>query len=182
LFVLPEKEMPLLSMLLFGGLASTLNTIHVHQGQPPQVVQSVDLCKYVGQWYEIARLPNWFERKCVGGVTATYSARPDGRIDVINECLSCSGKTLTARGVARVVDPPNNAKLKVTFFPPFSGDYWILDLGPNYEYSVVGDPNRKYLWILSRTPRMDENLYRCLLGKMAAQGFDVSRMIRTAQP
>lgn len=174
--------MLLLSMLMFGELFSGVDGIMAHRRQPPQVVQAVDLSKYVGQWYEIARLPNWFERSCAGGVTATYSMRPDGRIDVVNECLSCSGKTLTVKGVAKVVDPITNAKLKVTFFAPFCGDYWILDLGRNYQYTVVGDPNRKYLWILSRTPRMDEDLYRCLLAKMAAQGFDTSRMIRTSQP
>jgi apolipoprotein D and lipocalin family protein len=168
--------------VLMGELLLSEDPIVPLRRQPPQVVQSVDLSKYAGKWYEIARLPNWFELRCNGSVTATYSIRSDGRIDVVNECLSNSGTTITAQGVARVVDPNTNAKLKVTFFGPFAGDYWILDLGPNYEYAVVGAPSRRYLWILSRTPRLNEELYRSLLAKMAAQGFDTSRMIRTFQP
>lgn len=156
---------------------------HGYEGrQPLTVVPSVDLAKYAGQWYEIARLPNRFEKKCVSSVTATYSLRADGKIDVLNQCKKASGKLQTAKGKAKVVDKKSNAKLKVTFFWPFYGDYWILDLGANYEYSVVGDESRKYLWILSRTPQIDEALYQGLLAKMANQGFDTSRMIKTPQP
>lgn len=146
------------------------------------VVSSVDLARYAGRWYEIARLPNRFEKKCVSSVTATYSLRTDGKIDVLNQCKKASGKLETAKGKAKVVDEKSNAKLKVTFFWPFYGDYWILDLGANYEYSVVGDESRKYLWILARTPQMDDSLYQRLLATMAVQGFDTSRMIKTPQP
>lgn len=146
------------------------------------VVPSVDLNKYAGLWYEIARLPNRFEKKCVSSVTATYSLRPDGKIDVINRCKKASGEIATAKGKARVVDKTTNAKLKVTFFWPFYGDYWILDLGANYEYAVVGDESRKYLWLLSRTPQIDDALYQALLARMADQGFDTSRVIKTLQP
>lgn len=148
----------------------------------PKVVSAVDLSRYVGRWYEIARLPNRFEKKCADSVTATYSLRSDGSIQVVNRCRKSSGEYTTATGKAKVVDKTTNAKLKVTFFWPFYGDYWILDLGPNYEYAVVGAPDRDYLWILSRSPRMDEALYQELLGKMAAQGFETEKMIRTVQP
>ncbi len=146
-----------------------------------EVVSSVDLSRYVGRWYEIARLPNRFERKCADSVTATYALRPDGKIEVVNRCRKSSGEYTTAKGKAKIVDKKTKAKLKVTFFWPFYGDYWILDLGSNYEYAVVGDPSREYLWILSRTPRIEEALYQQLLGKMAARGFKTERMIRTSQ-
>jgi len=147
-----------------------------------EVVASVDLSRYVGQWYEIARLPNRFEKKCADSVTATYTLRPDGKIEVVNRCRKATGEFTMANGKAKIVEQKTNAKLKVTFFWPFSGDYWILDLGPNYEYAVVGDPSRNYLWILSRTPQIDEALYQQLLAKMAARGFQTGRMIRTIQP
>ena len=146
-----------------------------------EVVQAVDLSRYVGRWYEISRLPNGFQKKCVDSVTADYAMRPDGQIEVINRCRKASGEYTTAKGRAKIVDKKTNAKLKVTFFWPFYGDYWILDLGPNYEYAVVGEPGRKYLWILSRSPQMDETVHRQLLEKMAARGFKTEMMIRTSQ-
>ena len=146
-----------------------------------EVVQAVDLSRYVGRWYEISRLPNSFQKKCADSVTADYAIRPDGKIEVINRCRKASGEYTTAKGRAKIVDKKTNAKLKVTFFWPFYGDYWILDLGPNYEYAVVGEPGRKYLWILSRSPQMDETLYRQILEKMAARGFKTEMMIRTPQ-
>jgi apolipoprotein D and lipocalin family protein len=146
-----------------------------------EVVQSVDLSRYVGRWYEISRLPNRFQKKCLDSVTAEYAMRPDGKIEVINRCRKASGEYATAKGKAKIVDKKTNAKLKVTFFWPFYGDYWILDLGENYEYAVVGEPGRKYLWILSRSPQMDEALYQQLLRKMAARGFKTELMIRTSQ-
>ena len=147
-----------------------------------KMVQSVDLTRYVGLWYEISRLPNPFQKKCSDMVTANYKMRADGKIEVINRCRKASGEYATAKGKAKIVDKKTNAKLKVTFFWPFYGDYWILDLGPNYEYAVVGEPGRKYLWILSRSPQMEEALYQQLLRKMAAQGFNTEIMIRTSQP
>jgi apolipoprotein D and lipocalin family protein len=147
-----------------------------------EVVGAVDLSRYAGRWYEIARLPNRFEKKCADSVTATYTLRSDGKVDVVNRCRKANGEYTTAKGKARIVDKKTNAKLKVTFFWPFYGDYWILDLGPNYEYAVVGAPNRDYLWILSRTPQLDEQLYQRLLREMATRGFATDRMIRTSHP
>lgn len=152
------------------------------QKEELEVVQSVELTRYVGRWYEIARLPNSFQKKCADTVTADYTIRADGKIEVTNRCRKASGEYATAKGEAKIVDKKTNAKLKVTFFWPFYGDYWILELGPNYEYAVVGEPDRKYLWILSRSPRMDEALYQQLLERMAAKGFNTEMMIRTSQP
>ncbi len=146
------------------------------------VVGAVDLSRYAGRWYEIARLPNRFEKKCADSVTATYTLGSDGKVDVVNRCRKANGEYTTATGKAKIVDKKTNAKLKVTFFWPFYGDYWILDLGPNYEYAVVGAPNRDYLWILSRTPQLDEQLYQRLLREMATRGFATDRMIRTSHP
>ena len=149
---------------------------------PLEVVPFVDLSRYAGQWYEIARFPHRFQKGCVGS-KAEYSLRTDGRIDVLNECHegSFSGKIKNAKGKARIVDNKTNAKLKVSFFWPFSGDYWIIDLGKDYEYAVVGHPDRSYLWILSRTNKMDETIYQEILGRIKKRGFDVTKLIRTPQ-
>src|SRR5688572_9563974 len=169
----------LITLLSFTGVAAV-----ALEGRKDEleVVQSVDLTRYVGRWYEIARLPNGFQKKCTDMVTADYTMRTDGRIEVVNRCRKASGEYSTAKGKAKVVDKKSNAKLKVTFFWPFYGDYWILELGANYEYAVVGEESRKYLWILSRTPQIDETFYQELLARMANQGFDTSRIIKTPQP
>lgn len=151
--------------------------------RPLEVVASVDLHRYLGTWYEIATIPHFFQKDCVG-VTADYSLRPDGDIAVINTChkKTLDGPVKTAKGKAWVVDRSTNAKLKVRFFWPFSGDYWIIELDAGYQWAVVGAPDRDYLWILCRTPHMDEALYSALLGKATAKGFDVGRLKRTPQP
>ncbi len=145
-----------------------------------EVVPHVDLEKYLGKWYEIAHLPAKFQDGC-SETTATYSLNDDGTISVRNECKR-NGKLKTAKGKAKVVDQATGAKLKVSFFWPFYGDYWIVKLGSNYEYSVVGTPDRKYLWLLSRTPQMDERLFSELTEFARSQGFDIARLIRTIQP
>ena len=166
--------MTVLTATLLAGMAS------VERKSELEVVNAVDLSRYTGRWYEIARLPNRFEKKCADSVTANYTLRSDGKIEVVNRCRKANGEYTTAKGKAKIVDKKTNAKLKVTFFWPFYGDYWILDLGPNYGYAVVGAPDRDYLWILSRTPELDEQLYPQLLEKMAAQGFQTQKMIRTS--
>ncbi|MEO8435750.1 MAG: lipocalin family protein [Pyrinomonadaceae bacterium] len=171
------------SLIVITMIASTLMAAITSDDRKGdlEVVDSVDLSRYAGRWYEIARLPNRFEKKCADSVTADYALRPDGRIEVVNRCRKTNGEYTTAKGKAKIVDQKTNAKLKVTFFWPFYGDYWILDLGPNYEYAVVGDPSRDYLWILSRAPRMDEGVYQQLLVRMRTRGFKTERMIRTLQ-
>lgn len=171
------------SLVVITMIASTLMVAITSDDRKGdlEVVESVDLSRYVGRWYEIARLPNRFEKKCADSVTADYALRPDGKIEVVNRCRKTNGEYATAKGKAKIVDKKTNAKLKVTFFWPFYGDYWILDLGPNYENAVVGDPSRDYLWILSRKPRMDEAVYQQLLAKMQTRGFKTELMIRTSQ-
>lgn len=144
-----------------------------------QVVSFVDLGKYLGKWYEIAHLPAKFQQNC-DETTATYTLLDNGSISVINECKK-DEKIKVAKGKAKVVDKMTNAKLKVTFFWPFYGDYWIISLGETYDYAVVGTPDRKYLWILSRTPKMDNNLFSQLIEIAKSKGFDVSKLIITRQ-
>jgi len=144
-----------------------------------EVVPHVELEKYLGKWYEIAHLPAKFQEGC-NETTATYTLLKDGSISVLNQCTK-NGKMKQAKGKAKVVDKNSNAKLKVTFFWPFSGDYWIIKLGNDYDYSVVGTPNRKYLWILSRTPQMDDKLYSQLVEYAKSKGFDVNKLIKTLQ-
>jgi apolipoprotein D and lipocalin family protein len=149
---------------------------------PLETVAHVDLSRYVGTWYEIASFPQSFQRGCTA-TTATYTPRPDGGIDVLNRCRqgSLDGKEKTALGRARVADGSTNAKLEVSFFRPFWGDYWIIDLAGDYAYAVVGHPGRDYLWILSRTPTMAEPTYQAIVARLQGQGYETSRLVRTLQ-
>jgi len=144
-----------------------------------EVVAQVDIQKYLGKWYEVARLPTPFQEGCTE-TTATYSLLPNGKVTVLNECIK-KGRPKKAKGTAKVVDKTTGAKLKVTFFWPFYADYWIIKLAENYEYAVVGTPNRKYLWILCRTPQMREMLLLELVEFAKSMGFDMDELIRTRQ-
>jgi apolipoprotein D and lipocalin family protein len=150
---------------------------------PLEVVPHVDLHRYLGTWYEIASFPAWFQKGCFC-TKAEYSLREDGLIKVVNTCRKNGpdGKIDRAEGKAFIVPGSNNAKLRVQFFWPFRGDYWILDLDEQYSYAVVGVPSREYCWILSRTPEMNPDLYLTLVQRLKAKGFDVSRFQRTFQP
>ena len=147
-------------------------------------VASVDLSRYAGTWYEIARLPMWFQRHCVDS-KAIYSSRPDGLVGVHNECVTESGGVEQAEGVATVVDPTTNARLTVAFDNWFArlfgssreGNYWILDLDPEYRIAMVGTPDRRYLWILSRTPQLEDSTYQRLVERARQLGYPVSDLI-----
>ena len=171
-----------LVLLLASGVSAQTKSSDVRP------VARVDLKKYVGLWYEIARYPNRFQKQCDRNVTADYSIQPDGRIRVVNRCIKPDGSTSEAAGVARVVDTATNAKLKVRFAPswlgalPFVwGDYWIIGLADDYSSAVVGTPDRAYLWILSRAPSLDEQAWRAALAAIRENGFDESRLTKTAQ-
>jgi apolipoprotein D and lipocalin family protein len=146
-----------------------------------QTVTRVELSRYLGSWYEIARYPNRFEKQCDRDVSVTYGLREDGRISVLNTCVKADGTRDEAKGWAKISDPSTNAKLKVTFFWPFFGNYWVLELGQNYEYAVVGEPGRKYLWILSRRPDMSKEQYQKITGNLAAKGYDAAKLVRVKQ-
>lgn len=169
-------------------LLSAAMVVRAESSDPPlSVVPSVDLTRYSGVWYEIARLTNRFEKKCVGDVTAHYSLLTRESLRVVNRCRKMNGRFTEAKGVARLADKTGaNSRLKVRFAPSFFsflpfvwGDYQVIDLAPDYSYALVGEPGRKYLWILSRTPQLDQATYRKLTEFAAAQGFDVSKLVRT---
>lgn len=138
-------------------------------------VPFVDLDRYMGRWYSIASIPQWFERDCFAS-RADYSLRDDGKVTVVNSCNkgSINGPLDIANGVARVVDTETNAQLAVSFFWPFEGDYWILALATDYSYALVGAPDRRSLWILSRAPILDEAVVTELLATATELGFDAT--------
>jgi apolipoprotein D and lipocalin family protein len=149
--------------------------------KPPTTVERVDLQRYSGTWFEIAKFPQWFELGCEN-VTATYSVLPDGTVSVWNRCQETGGRMRDAKGIARVADSVSNAKLKVKFnASPFEGDYWVLRLSDDYSTAAVGSPDRGSLWILHREKKMEEGAYRKLVESLKSDGFDVGRLERTKQ-
>lgn len=147
------------------------------QQNPPTTVKYVDLKKYVGLWYEIAKIPNSFQDQCKKNTTAKYTLNSNGEISVTNSCIDEVGKEDDADGVVRVVDKKSNAKLEVSFvsffgWRPFWGDYWIIGLDENYQWAIVGTPNRKYGWVLSRTPNLDSTTMNKVFGILKDQGYD----------
>lgn len=144
-----------------------------------KVVEYLDINKYTGTWYEIARIPNSFERN-LDNVSATYTLKENGRIQVYNKgyLIKNRNKLKEIKGEAWIPDKDCPAKLKVRFFWPFYGKYWVLSLGENYQYALVGNPSRKYLWILSRTKQLNAEIYKNLLEQAKNQGFDISKIIK----
>jgi len=152
----------------------------------PRTVGQVDLARYAGVWFEAARFPTSFQdsaRILCEAVSATYTLRPDGRMDVVNRCSNAldGGAERVARGVARSASAGND-RLRVSFFWPFFGDYWVIGLDADYRWAVVGTPGRDFLWILSRDARMAEADYAAALAIARREGFDTTRLRRTAQP
>ncbi len=146
------------------------------------VVKELDVDRYLGKWYEIARYDHQFERG-LQGVTATYSYRDDGKIKVVNSGFkeSLSGIKTEAVGKAKIPNLKIPSKLKVSFFWIFYADYFVLELDENYQWAVIGSSSDKYLWILSRTPQMEERVYNELLNKLTNRGYDVSKLIKVEQ-
>jgi apolipoprotein D and lipocalin family protein len=170
------------------GLATVLVAFALQQTPGAvRTVPAVNLDRYAGEWFEVARFPNRFQDQCTGEVRATYARRSDGRIDVTNRCRTAEGLD-DAKGIARVVDTQTSAKLKVRFAPAYLswlpsvwGDYWVIGLADDYAWAVVGSPDRKYLWILSRTATLDPASYQSALAAARANGFDVERLVTTRQ-
>ena len=167
-----------LALIAFAAIATA------HAEPAPLVsVPSVDVPRYMGTWHEVAKYPNWFQRKCASSTQATYTLQADGRVQVLNRCKTDKGEWTEALGAARQIGGPNSPRLKVRFAPEWLsfipmvwGDYWIIDLDPNYQWVVVSEPKREYLWILSRTPQMPAAIYQDLLGKLHDRGFDLKRI------
>ncbi len=146
-------------------------------------VEELDIDRYLGTWYEIARFPHSFEKDLVG-VTATYSLRNDGKIKVVNQGFkgSLDGKRSRAVGKAKIPDPDDPARLKVSFFLFFYGDYYVLELDPEYRWAMIGSSSPGYFWILSRTPQLDEQVYESLLDNARRRGYELDQLIRVVQP
>ncbi|MBI1265288.1 MAG: hypothetical protein GC187_11205 [Alphaproteobacteria bacterium] len=172
------RPLLLLTALLALGACTPQPERRPADAPPLTTVDAVDLERYLGLWYEIARYDSRFERGC-DGVTAQYAMREDGLISVVNTCFrdGLDGPAETADGRARVVEGSNGAKLEVSFFGPFWGDYWVIELDEDYDWSVVSEPEGRYLWILSRTPQMDPNVLDARLERLEAQGFDTSALV-----
>lgn len=150
------------------------------KSQDLQTVPALDLQRYAGTWYEIARLPNSFEKN-LDCITATYTIRPDGRVTVENKGVKADGRVSRVRGVAWVPNSQEPAKLKVRFFWPFAGKYWVIYIDQDYRYALVGEPKRKYFWILSRTPIVDPAVYEKLVSVATEKGFDTAKLITVNQ-
>lgn len=166
------------------GLAACSFALSRHPvGNPsvPQPTKRVNLKQYLGRWYEIARYEQSFQKGCEG-VTADYELRADGDIQVVNRCRRSGGKMSEARGRAKIVDRATNAKLKVSFFGPFYGDYWVIDHADDYSWSIVGEPSGRYLWLLAREPTPPAAEVRKLIERANSLGYDTSMLLLTRQP
>ncbi len=168
------KIIPIMILILFS-----IHNVFAQNKELPQLVtvNQVDLKKYAGLWYEIAKIPNSFQDQCAYGTTAEYKIQKDGSIEVINKCYEENGEPDIADGVANVVDKKTNAKLEVSFVSflgirPFWGDYWIIGLDDNYQWAVVGTPNRKYGWVLSRTPSLPDDTMQKIFQILKAQHYN----------
>lgn len=171
----------------FGLHATNVNAGQSSNDVPVETAEFIDLQKYVGKWYEVASIPQFFQRKCARNTVAEYAFAEKGRIQVLNSCENSEGERISAEGRAKVVDQETNSKLKVTFvklggwiFVP-GGNYWILDVDPNYEVALVGDPSREYAWILSRTPSLSKEKMVIAEAFFRAQGYDTCLIQTSAQ-
>lgn len=170
-----------IAALVLSGCATVFSKHPIGNSAVPQPAKAVDVSRYLGRWYELARYEQGFQKDC-DGVTVDYALRSDGKIAVTNRCRKPDGKVSDAKGRAKIVDPTTNAKLKVSFFGPFYGDYWVLDRAPDYSWAIIGEPSGRYLWILGREatpgkPKVDE-----LIGRARALGYDTSMIRITSQP
>jgi apolipoprotein D and lipocalin family protein len=168
------KKSIVLSLFIF--------TSTISMSQNLQTVLSVDLEKYMGKWYEIASFPQRFQKGC-HGTTAEYTLNDKGSVTIENKCFkdSVDGKVSSIKGKAFVVENSGNSKFNIQFFWPFKGKYWIIDLADDYSYAVVSHPTKKYLWILSRNPFMDDTTYLSIITKLKDKGFDVTKIRITHQ-
>ena len=168
-----------LLQLIFIAMLTTLST-GVGAETPVASVPVLDINRYVGKWFEIASFPMFFQRNCIGDTTAEYALTHGGKISVLNRCRTKDGVS-QAEGKAFVVDGSKPARLKVSFFWPFRSDYWVIGLDPDYRWAIVANPNRKYLWILSRTRLLPRDQLDAALAVATAQGYDLSQLRYTPQ-
>ena len=185
-----RRSLPLLIVALFAVASPTsvMATLIASAHTPVHAIATLDVPRYMGQWYEIAKFPNRFQKKCVANTVAQYTLLVSGRVRVTNRCRMANGEMDEAIGMARQMGAKNSPKLKVRFAPEWLsfldavwGDYWVLDIDPAYQLVAVGEPSREYLWVLSRTPTVPAPEYQALLRRLEAQGFDVKKLETTPQ-
>ena len=184
----PLSQLFICVALLLITVSVSAQTTPAVQLQPVKTIPSIDVARYLGTWYEIAKFPNWFQRKCLSGTNANYQLKEDGNVKVTNRCKVEGGEMAQAIGTARQIGGATSPKLEVRFAPdwlailPFVwGDYWVIDLDPQYQLAAVSDPRREYLWILSRTPKVNQKSYDDLLQRLVAQQFDLTQLSLTPQ-
>jgi apolipoprotein D and lipocalin family protein len=179
-----------LSSIVFGACISIVCLLAQAQTgeQAVKTIPALDVPRYLGAWYEIAKFPNWFQKKCLSNTQAVYSLRPDGNLKVLNSCKTADGEISLAEGTAKQIGAKDSPKLEVRFAPAWLsflpmvwGDYWVIDLDPQYQVAAVSDPRREYLWVLSRTPQIDKKTYDELLARLQAQQFDIRKLETTIQ-
>jgi len=184
--------LPAIALCLFSLPALAAAAVPAREAssssQPLRAIASLDLPRYMGTWHEIAKYPNWFQKKCTGETFAEYSLREDGKVRVINRCRLANGEMSEAIGTGRQLGLANSPRLEVRFAPawlsflPFVwGDYWVIDLDEDYQLVAVSEPKREYLWVLARTPQVDPQAYARLLERLEQQGFDTTRLEVTRQ-
>jgi apolipoprotein D and lipocalin family protein len=179
----------LISILGLLLIALGSSQVMAQQGdQSVKTIASLDVPRYLGTWYEIAKFPNWFQKKCISNTKAVYTAKSDGNLRVLNSCKAASGETSEAEGLARQIGAKDSPKLEVRFAPEWLsflpmvwGDYWVIDLDSQYQVAAVSDPRREYLWVLSRTPQIDPKVYADLLQRLKQQQFDIQKLELTSQ-
>lgn len=177
------KKLTLLSVILSAGAWVT-----AHAQKPMPTIAQVDLGKYLGVWYEIARKPMYFQDQCAKNVQAVYTLNVNGNVSVENSCVNQDGHIEQAQGEAYVVNAPHNSKLRVSFLPESlrwlpvgRGDYWILKLDANYQTVLVGEPKRKYMWVLSREPHLSDEVLQEYLKYAQSLGYRTNDLIYTVQ-
>jgi apolipoprotein D and lipocalin family protein len=180
-----SRFLPAVALALSAAAGVPAAVLAADSPPPLTTIASLDITRYMGTWYELARYPNRFQRDCSGPAVAAYSLQPDGRVRVVNRCPQADGKTDEAIGEARRVGEAGSARLEVRFAPAWLswlpvvwGNYWVVDLDPAYQLSVVSEPSREYLWVLSRTPTIDPALWDALMVRLREQGFDLARLKR----
>ncbi len=184
------KHLGIVAWLALSALLSQHAIAQTTPASLPAVttIGSLDVARYMGTWYEIAKFPNRFQAKCAANTRAQYLAQTDGSVQVLNSCTTAEGSSTTALGRAQQIGGTHSPKLQVRFAPEWlswlplvSGDYWVIDLDANYQLAAVSDAKREYLWVLSRTPQLNSQAYEALLERLKAQHFDVQKLDRTPQ-
>lgn len=170
-------------LVLIILFSCSINAV-AYDAEPLRTIDALDVPRYMGKWYEIARYPNWFQKKCVSDSSAEYSIRTDGRVQVVNRCRQVNGEMKEASGIARQIGGSTSAKLKVSFVHPWLsfipavwGDYWVIDLDSDYQLVAVSEPSRQYLWILARTPTVEQKTFDAMLSRLKSRGFESDKLI-----